>query len=360
MFCSQCGQEIEDRDKFCWNCGSPIKLRKENTTNYNVQLNDELNNGKIKEVVPTVSVPYDEKAELPKIIDGLYRIERYEGKHREFSFASRYISIKPALDIYNYYRKIFKHNAQTYAELFENEYRDSITSLEEFLNLFSEIYSRNIWPLFHDAVKILNKYDVFEVTEDSFSEMFYQNYGYYCQKTLLDISNAVNGTITSNQQNAIDRYNSKPTLFGIGLVGIAAISIYDDIQKSNFQKAYHNASKLTSFQEKEIFGRIHTFELIENAYQDYFNVHILMLYLLREHGHEIWLPTEAEKNKAEAMVDNIMADLPAEEVADKMERALLSYPYSRKVFRYIVESDILSESDREELKRYFGYNRGSF
>ena len=85
-----------------------------------------------------------------------------------------------------------------------------------------------------------------------------------------------------------------------------------------------------------------------------------MLYLLREHGHEIWLPTEAEKNKAEAMVDNIMADLPAEEVADKMERALLSYPYSRKVFRYIVESDILSESDREELKRYFGYNRGSF
>ena len=139
--------------------------------------------------------------------------------------------------------------------------------------------------------------------------------------------------------------------FAGALQGIAAATAFN-LVRDGTEAALINNTKITPMQKQGAYSAINIRNLLTGVYTDFFNVHITLIEILNANGHNIWIPSEAEKQQASNILSNVRnPQFPKEQMPKALAQSISLYPYTDGILRLL--GNCASQDEVNELKLYF-------
>ena len=324
-FCTSCGCQIGDQDRFCTNCGA-------------------------KQGAPASAQPqsFNVGAQAPSI-------QAYAGVAKHFPFFGRSLVVSSGMDTFNYYRKAFHALAKHQARALEAEYRAKITDLDSFFVHFLEMYAKYRKPIIDMAMSIILQTGVYDLSAKQFEDQHTADFCLCAQDVDVAVE-SFNLTIEANQDRKIRMYNMLPGVVFRGIGGFAAALALNVAVNSIAEADIRNAN-VNKKQRAEIFGRIDTDILMERAFTDYWRVFLSMTWQLNRKGIDVWYPNQQDNESATGLYQNLASGmLPAAHVPDLLIKLLQLNPYSDDPIAYI-KNNIGINSETQPIIDYFGVEK---
>ncbi len=322
MYCMMCGAEVAEDAKFCKKCGNVIQ---KNTN-----------------VVPQIEMPH------------LVPVKKYTGEEKVFPFLGAELHIPEEVDSFIRYRQVFKANAMLMADVTRQQYCQQIHGLDEFFNLFTEIYCGNIKPLLADALLVAMEYGLYDVTGD---DLINQYMSEFCsvEKTHRSLLEAADNKLIERENAIHEMYSNIPNIWFMGGIGtVLAVEAANQAIKYSYKKSLNNLN-LTFQQKQELYYSIDFEKLMNDVYLDYWNVVYTLCQCLRSHGFSIWYPTAEGNARAEALMRNLRAGLiPDSERVNVMLEVFKCNPIQGSLFGYL-RRNYSWDDDIENICCYFGF-----
>lgn len=315
-----------DTDKFCNKCGTPA----------------------LKSSAPT-------QVSAPQVVQstsvGNYD-EVYVGVERRFPFMGRTLVVSPGMDAFNYYRTAFRAFARQQAAALEADYRRNVTDLDSFLIEFPKLYAFHRKPLIDCAMSIILQSGVYDLSAQQFEEQHTADFC-LCGEVVNTTIESFNLTIEANQDRKARMYNMMPGVVFSGIGGFAAALALNVAVNSIAEADIRNAN-VTKKQRAELFGRIDTAALMENAFVDFWRVFLSMTWQLNRKGLDIWYPNTEDNTSAEGLLQNLNSGmLPPARTPDLLIRLLQLNPYADDPLIYI-RNHVGNTPETVPIFDYFG------
>lgn len=319
MICGKCGAEVREGFRFCNKCGNPL------TTT-------EVTSIKPKEV----------------------QIERYEGQERVFPLLGTELHVSKELDAFMYYRSRFKEFARAQADLAKADYYMYVRGLDEFLDIFPEIYFRHLKPLLLKAFEIILSYGIYDITADDFATQHTKD---FCaaDNTVRTMQEAYNNTIIANENAIHKTYNSIPNIGFIGGLGTVLAVEAANIAINASYKSAINRVNVKPAQKRELFGRINHEVLLQHVFKDYWDVAFSLCYRLYTHDCGMWYPTAEGNERAGGLMKNLESGLiPIGDQASVIIQIFKNRPIQDSLYGYLRRT-YPGDEEVDAVRKYFGY-----
>lgn len=319
MICTKCGAEVADGFRFCNKCGNPL----EGTENTGIR---------------SLGV----------------HIEKYEGEERVFPLLGKELYVSKELDAFMYYRKKFKEFARVQADLAKADYCRYVTGLDEFMNIFPEIYCRYLKPLLQKAFEIILSYGIYDITAEDFAKQHTED---FCaaDKTMNTMQEACNNTIIANENAIHKMYGSIPNIGFIGGLGTVLAVEAANIAIDATYKSAINKVNIKPAQKIELFNRINHEMLMMHVFKDYWDVAFSLCYRLYTHDCGMWYPTVEGNERANGLMKNLESGLiPPSDRSDVIIQIFKNRPIQDSLYGYLRRT-YAGDEEVDAVRRYFGY-----
>ncbi len=321
--CNNCGWQMAADDKFCGKCGAKVC----DTT-----------------LLAEISVPTQTDN---------YEIGMYEQGPVSLLFCGKNIEVGQSMAVFNHYRKKFHEMANIQIGLLQSEYTQTVVDFDSFITKFPAMYEKHRRPLLEMALKIIVSYGIYDISLDQFTEQHTVDFN-LCKEDVEVMLESFNKTIEANQDKKIKGYNMLPGMVFRGLGGFATAIAMNFAMNAIVEADIKNAN-VTPKQRAELFGRINTENLMYRAFLDYWRVFLSLTWQLKEHGVDMWYPTEMNNQRATGIYQNLNSGVIPDAMKPDMVKAMMeANPYLEGVMDF-VHSNYAHSSEADTVLQYFGY-----
>ena len=81
-------------------------------------------------------------------------------------------------------------------------------------------------------------------------------------------------------------------------------------------------------------------------------MHLTLIEILKVNGHNIWIPSEMEKQQANNILSNVRSpQFPKEQMSKALAQSISIYPYNDGIVSLL--SNCANQDELKELKQYF-------
>lgn len=277
------------------------------------------------------------------------------GEERFFKIQGEVISFSADKDAYNKYRSFYYKIANVCGQMFKSEYFSVVNDCDSFLTNYLNLYKKYLNRIIEKTISILLKAGIWTESIDTIMakhvEKNYLALFEYCK-----VHDILNRFLAGNRQEKTALMSLIPNLagdFGFAgpLNGIAAETAFN-VVRNGTEAALINNARIPPIQKMKAYSALDTRKLLYGVYSDFFNMHIILIELLNENGHNIWIPSEAEKQQANIILTNVRSPLfPKEQIPKALAKSISLYPYTDGIVKLL--ADCASQDEVSELKRYF-------
>lgn len=294
-------------------------------------------------------IPLEDRIPIVKQIN----IPYYKGRDVELQLNNKIIYIPADMDVFNFYRKIFRKIAKQASAALKIQYIHEITDLDGFLTDFTALYFSYKKPIVEAAINILIQADIYDVSLTTFDEMHTADYC-LCGEDYKFVIDAFNATIKENQIKTAKEFGMLPNLFFSGIGGLIAGTVLNVAICGIEESAIKNA-KVYPLQRKKIYEQIDVENLMHRAYLDYWRVVLTLCSILKQRGRTMWYPDKEHNAIANGIFENLKENRISEEKKlEALIEVLQTNPFSEDYFDYI-ERQYGKTEETIKIMSYFGY-----
>lgn len=278
------------------------------------------------------------------------------GEERIFKIHGQEFSFSSDKDAYNKYRCFYYKMANACGQMFKSEYFSVVNDCDSFLTNYLNLYKKYLDIIIKKTIDVLVNAGIWTESIDTvMAKHIEKNYlALFEYSRLHDTLNAI---LEEKRQETSALMSLIPNLAGGGfgfagaLQGIAAATAFN-LVRDGTEAALINNTKITPMQKQGAYNAIDIRNLLTGVYTDFFNVHITLIELLNANGHNIWIPSEAEKQQAKNIIRNIKnPQFPQAQKPQALAQTISLYPYTDDILRLIGNN--ASQDETNELREYF-------
>lgn len=255
----------------------------------------------------------------------------YEGKEKKFTLNGKELVIPARLDTFIFYRTKFRELAKVCSDKAVEEYIDSVHDLDSYIDLFPQIYDRNLRIAIGKAIDILISEGIYNISVELFEERQKRSFHYGSEDYQATV-NSIKLTEQNNSNVSQGMMNSIGSLFGkkSGL-GQSFINGFTE-------GAVKEGSKITDEQKRELYKRIKPYNLFSRVYFDYWNTFITLISILNENGKDIWLLDDGAMKEIDNVIKSMSnPNFPKDKILDILFDAILKKPIESSIYKVIEE-----------------------
>lgn len=337
--CTTCGKQLADDVRFCSSCGTALAT----------------------EEAPKELTPVSEFTELKTVSVAEYSQEQLKavlsGTEKTLLLRGEKITIPQSLDTYNACRCLFQKMAKECADNAIIEYNATVDSFDAYVDNFLPIYDKYLLILAQNAAQFLMTAGIFTDSAESIvqrqKEVFHLAIDDYhsvlnTYKETVDEGKEITKAFT-NATRTFSKNTSTPFESSImsSLWEGVIDKVYDNIE------AKGNAS-FSKDQKAALFSQFKLENLFNLVYNDYFNMHLTLVWILKQSEVPIYFPEKTLTQKATTIFQNLSSPVfPQEQFLPVCVDMLLAYPYNTE-FYDLIEKKIGNKEEVTGLKQYFG------
>lgn len=278
------------------------------------------------------------------------------GKERIFSIQGEAFSFSLEKDEYNKYRRFYFKIANACGAEFKAEYFSVVNDCDSFLNNYLKLYKKYLSLIIKKTISILVEAGIWTESIDTVMAKHVEK-NYLALFEYSRLHDTLNAILEDRRQETSALMSLIPNLAGGGfgfsgaLQGIAAATAFN-LVRDGTEATLINNTKITPMQKQGAYSAIDTRKLLDGVYSDLFNVHITLVEILNENGHNIWIPSDVEKQQANNILSNIRSpQFPEEQIPKALAKSISLYPYNNGVLNLI--SRYASLDELNDLKNYY-------
>ena len=344
MFCSKCGAQVKETDRFCAQCGQDLS-----SLRYYLEEDDE-DEWEDDDADANQNALSDTDSALSEWI----HVEKNTGEERVFPILGSELVVPAKLDSFMYYYKSFKNNAGIQLNYVRRDYINEVHDLDQFFAIVPQIYLNYITPLLQNAFEVILAYGLYDITGEDFASQHSKD---FCKvnASYETLRTAVNNTLIANEQAVHNRYSSIPSLGFIGGLGtILAVEAANIAIQASYESSLNNIA-LNPAQKAEILNRLNFEMFMQEFYTDYWNVAYSLCFRLHTHDCGVWYPTAVGNERAEGLMKNLNNGMvpPADRVSAILQ-VFENRPIQPDLYGYL-RSKYPNDEEIEAVCEYFGY-----
>ena len=280
-------------------------------------------------------------------------VAKVEGTERVFYLEDKELVISASKDSFNSYRLMFRELAIKCAEKAESEYQAKVNNYVAFVEEFPRIYDNNLYPMIQLALNILLSNNIWDIDIDSFTlthksnfRLIIDDYETMQESTRLTIAN--NKKMTDGVVSLATNFISSKT----GMLG--GSSLFENISEGGKQASIEGTG-IAVKQQEELYQRIDTDMFFSRIFSDYLNVCLTLICIMKDFGHDIWVPDSQRDSEASRIFSNLSnPNFPQDKIVDAMITILDANPYNVNYYKFMVSR--FGETEQvTALREYFGY-----
>lgn len=280
-------------------------------------------------------------------------VTKVEGTERVFYIDDKELKISASRDRFNSYRLMFREFAIKCAEKAESEYKAKVNNYVAFVEEFPHIYDNNLYPMIQLALNILLSNNIWDIDMDSFTLAHKSNF-----RLIIDdyetMQESTRLTIENNKKMTDGVVSLATSFIGSKAGVLGGSSLFESLSESSKQASIEGTG-IAVKQQEELYQRINTELLFSRIFSDYFNVYITLLFILKDFGHDIWVPDSQRDVEASRIFSNLTnPNFPKDKVVEVLLTIFDANPYNMDYFKYMVSR--FGETEQvTALREYFGY-----
>ena len=278
------------------------------------------------------------------------------GEERIFKIHGEEFSFSADKDAYNKYRCFYLKMANACGQMFKSEYFSVVKDCDSFLTNYLGLYKKYLDIIIEKTINVLVNAGIWTESIDTVMAKHVEK-NYLALFEYSKLHDTLNAILEDKRQQTSALMSLIPNLAGGGfgfagaLQGIAAATAFN-LVRDGTEAALINNSKITPMQKQGAYVAIDIRNLLTGVYTDFFNVHMTLIEILNANGHNIWIPSEAEKQQANNILTNVNnPQFPKEQMPKALAQLISIYPYTDGILRPL--GNCASQDEVNELKGYF-------
>lgn len=278
------------------------------------------------------------------------------GEEKIFKICGEDISFSSDKDAYNKYRCFYYKMANVCGQMFKSEYFSVVNDCDSFLANYMGLYKKYLNILIEKTINVLVNAGIWTESIDTVMAKHIEK-NYLALFEYSKLHDTLNAILADRRQETSALMSLIPNLAGGGfgfagaLQGIAAATAFN-LVRDGTEAALINNTKITPMQKQGAYSAINIRNLLTGVYTDFFNVHLTLIEILKANGHNIWIPSETEKQQASNILSNVRnPQFPKDQMPKALAQSISLYPYTDGIVRLL--GNCASQDEVNELKGYF-------
>ena len=288
---------------------------------------------------------------------------------KTFKLIDKTLMVAKEMDVYNSYRKLFSSRAG----ILRDEYKatfNKYSGLESMLGDFDNQYTNSIKQGIAEAIKILIGEGIYDVDENRYFSLL-DEHGYLLKgddafssiyEKYIEIEGGVEGAKRYRQARKDHRGRIIGGGFGLeGAVkgmatagvmnlGIGALHSIGNAVGNMISKGIASSDKKKLFRDSKTYAA-----LADAIYNDCYNVHVILVEILRQKGYALKNITQSEGERASTLFNTAKNPaFPKEKISDVMVEILGLYPYNSEYYVFLLNNFQNNHEQIEAIADYFG------